>query len=328
MNHQFAKGVVQVIAAASLWGTAGTAQQLGAGNLHPAWVGALSLLVGAVFLAVVGLASDRRQPASAVWRSAGPRMRIAVLAGTCMALNNIAFFLGLDRAGVAVGTAVAIGSAPIWAGVIEACALGRHHSARWWAGACLAVMGAVGMSLTGAKLGPSDMVGVALCLLAGLAYAGYAQLSSRLAQFQDSVRTTALVFSCSASIALPAAFFVAGGSSLLSLGGPAIWTVSYLGVIVTGVAYMLFTEGLRVVDGSTAVTLTLAEPLAAFGLAISLSSERPTIALCLGFMLVLVGLSVVARSPGSTGEERGPSCVPASPACVGPPVLDRACGKE
>ncbi len=52
-----------------------------------------------------------------------------VLTGFCLALYQPLFFLGTERNGVAVGTVVALGSAPILAGLLE-WALTRRCRAR------------------------------------------------------------------------------------------------------------------------------------------------------------------------------------------------------
>jgi DME family drug/metabolite transporter len=50
-----------------------------------------------------------------------------------MAAYNLAFFAGVRATGVAVGTAVALGSGPIWAGLLQALG-GQRPPLRWWVG--------------------------------------------------------------------------------------------------------------------------------------------------------------------------------------------------
>ena len=106
--------MLMAVAAAMLWGTTGTAQSLLPPGVSPLWVAALRLGGSALFFAL--LAQARRWAAAAsgpgadpLWpaRDAWPGI---ALAGLCMALYNLAFFAGVKAAGVAVGTAVAIGS--------------------------------------------------------------------------------------------------------------------------------------------------------------------------------------------------------------------------
>lgn len=110
-----------VLSAALLWGTTGTAQSLAPAELSPYWVGALRLLVAALFF-VPWLVRPR--PALP-WRG-------IVAAALCMSVYNLAFFAGVKASGVAVGTAVALGSGPLWAGLLQA--LISRRAPRWAGG--------------------------------------------------------------------------------------------------------------------------------------------------------------------------------------------------
>jgi DME family drug/metabolite transporter len=69
--------------------------------------------------------------------------------------------------------------------------------------------------------------------------------------------------------------------------------VSYLGVVATGVAYLLFSHALRHVSVATCVTLTLAEPVTAFVLAIVMVGEQPGASAFGGLGFVVSGLLLV-----------------------------------
>ena len=79
--------------------------------------------------------------------------------------------------------------------------------------------------------------------------------------------------------------------------------MGYLGLVSTGIAYLLFSHALRHLSGATGVTLALAEPVAAFALAVVVVGERPGWAAFAGLGLVLMGLVLVvwteASSPSS-----------------------------
>jgi DME family drug/metabolite transporter len=53
VNTNSLQGVALVLVAASLWGTTGTAQHLADGALAAAWIGALRLVVAALFFAAL-----------------------------------------------------------------------------------------------------------------------------------------------------------------------------------------------------------------------------------------------------------------------------------
>jgi DME family drug/metabolite transporter len=81
----------------------------------------------------------------------------------------------------------------------------------------------------------------------------------------------------------------------------------HLGVLTVGLAYYLYGAGLRWLPTSTAVTLTLAEPLTAALVAVVVLDERLEPLGWLGAALVLVGLALVGlvagpRRAGSTDQ--------------------------
>jgi DME family drug/metabolite transporter len=99
-----------VLAAAVLWGTTGTAQAFAPEGVQPAVVGAVRLAIGG--LALLVLASAR-----GVLRGLrGWPIVPTGLAAVCMAAYQVFFFEAVATTGVAVGTIVAIGSAPLFAG--------------------------------------------------------------------------------------------------------------------------------------------------------------------------------------------------------------------
>lgn len=285
MTNAPMRGVLMVLLAAVCWGTTGTAQSFAPPTLSAYWVGALRLLASAVFFAAVLAAT----------RSGGGWRRLpwggVVVAGLGMAAYNLAFFAGVRATGVAVGTAVALGSGPIWAGLLQALG-GQRPPGRWWAGTALAVTGGVLMVGGGERdaAQPITALGLGLCLLAGLAYAVYALVNKRLVTAAAPSLVTCAVFTLAALVALPVAAVIAGP---LVLTGRDLLIAAYLGVVATGVAYLLFSHALRHISAATGVTLALAEPVTAFVLAVVVVGERPGWVAAGGGLLVLAGLLVV-----------------------------------
>src|SRR3954464_4310079 len=101
---------VLVLLAAVCFGTTGTAQALGPDGLAPAGVGAARLLAGGPLLLLVALVRHGAGPLTRVPR--GP----ALTAAAGVAVYQLAFFAAVKDTGVAVGTIVALGSAPTLAG--------------------------------------------------------------------------------------------------------------------------------------------------------------------------------------------------------------------
>src|SRR3954465_5204750 len=155
---------VQVLLAAVCFGTTGTAQALGPDGLAPTGVGAARILVGGSLLVLVSLVMHGAKALTRVPR--GP----ALIAAVAVAVYQLAFFAAVRDTGVAVGTIVAIGSGPMFAGAFE-WALDRRVPSRSWALAtALAIAGVTMLAGGGAEISP---IGVALAMIAGGSYATY-----------------------------------------------------------------------------------------------------------------------------------------------------------
>jgi DME family drug/metabolite transporter len=284
-----ALGVALVLAAAALWGTTGTAQSLAGGGLSPVWFGALRLAVAAAFFAVYAALTRRATPAIGrlPWRA-------LVGAGVCMAVYNLAFFAGIRDTGVAVGTAIALGSGPLWTGVLQALLLRQLPRAGWWLGTLLAVGGGALLSLPSGR-GPDATAagGMALCLLSGLAYAGYTLIGKGLVGRAPPATITLWAFMLAAALAMPLAWIEAGAPRVQAAD---IAAVLYVGVATAGIAYLLFAHALHHVSAATGVTLALGEPVMAFALAVLVIGERPAMAAFAGLLLVIAGVAFVVRA--------------------------------
>ncbi|MEA2167656.1 MAG: drug/metabolite transporter, family [Solirubrobacteraceae bacterium] len=257
------------------FGTTGTAQALGPDGTEPAVVGAARILVGGALLAALA------------WRSGGHWPVVPVLLGAVgVAAYQLTFFAAVDETGVAVGTVVALGSGPVFAGLLAR----EPLTARWSAATGLAVAGVTVLVAAGtsAHIRPG---GVALALGAGLSYATYTVAAKRLLAEHGPEAVMARLFGLGAILLFPV-LVVNGLGEVGSAGGLAM--AVYLGVVPTALAYVLFARGLRHLPAGEVATLTLAEPLTATALGAIVLGERPGAVALVGVALVLAGLAVLA----------------------------------
>lgn len=294
-----ALGIAGVLGAAVLWGTTGTAQSFVPATLSSLWVGALRLVAASAFFAV-WVAGTERSALRSLGSVAWPWRGIAA-AAVCMTVYNLSFFAGVRATGVAVGTAVALGSAPVWAGVLQWGVDRRPPPSVWWLGTVLAVTGGALMIGSAGASAAVSLLGIAACLSAGLAYASYAMFNKHVvtaAPLASVAFLTGTIFVLAAAMAAPIAWALAG-PPLLRVADLAV--IGWLGVMSTGVAYLLLSQALRTVSSATAVTLALAEPVTAFVLALVVVGERPGALALLGLVVVLAGLALVIRAELRTG---------------------------
>ena len=301
-----AGAALAALGAAALWGTTGTAQALGPQGSDPVQVGALRVLVGA--LALVLLAGP------ALWRSRPPRGRTALtglptpvltaIGGLAVAAYQASFFVGVARAGVSVGTVVALGVAPAATGALGL-ALGERVTTRWAVSTTGAVAGVV-LLVAGQSAGSgasTDPLGLLAAAGAGIAYAGYTIVArALLLRGESGTKVMALLFVVAAAVLSPALI----GSDLRWLwSARGVAMVLWLGLAATGLSYVLFQRGLSGLPAGSVATLSLAEPVTATALGVVVIGERPALLTVIGMVVVVLSLLLVAVERTSSSLRPG-----------------------
>jgi len=278
-----------VLVSAVLFGTTGTAQALGPDGTTPLTVGASRIAIGGAALVAVALAAKTLKDGIR-WAPA------TALAGALGVVGyQLCFFAAVDATGVAVGTVVALGSGPAFAGLFGAALRQERPSRRWAAATALAIAGATLLVLAGGDAANVAPAGVALALGAGASYGLYTVTSKLLLEAGHSPEgVMAVAFGLGAALLSPV--LVVGDTAWLTTPGGATLAI-YLGLIPTALAYVLFARGLQKLPASSVATLTLAEPLTAATLGVVILGERPGPVAGLGALLVLSGLLVLSRRP-------------------------------
>ena len=295
-----------------LFGTTGTSQSLGPDGTTPLSIGVMRMVIGGTGLAALAFllaarharrrpAGVPRTPQSLSLSRGGIRpLSLMVLTGACLAIYQPLFFLGTERNGVAVGTVVALGSAPILAGLLEWALTRRMPTPTWIGATALATLGVVLLGLGGEAggAGGTDPVGLMGSIGAGASFAVIANAQRRLLDAGWDPFT--VVGAMGASSAVLCAFALPfvdlawlGTTSGLVM---ALW----LGLATISIAYVLFTWGLSGLTAATAATLTLGEPLTATVLGITVLDERLSALAIAGLVVLAAGLAILAwgsRSP-------------------------------
>ncbi len=286
--------VLAVVAAAVLFGTTGTAQALGPEGTTPLAVGVMRLVLGGTALAAVGLLVGRRHRT----RTAHPprldlrAFALMALTGVSLAAYQPLFFLGTERNGVAVGTIVALGSAPVIAGLLEWALTRRMPRATWLVATALALAGVGLLVFAGGGSAGSDPLGFAGSLGAGASFAVFANAQRRLMDGGwDPFTVAGAMGAGSGLVGVVLLPFV----DVRWAASPAGLAMSlWLGLATIALAYTLFTWGLQGLTAATAATLTLAEPLTAALLGIAVLGERLSAPAVAGLAVLGIGLVVLA----------------------------------
>jgi DME family drug/metabolite transporter len=272
-------GCALVLCAGLLWGTVGTARTFAPADVAPQVLGVLRLAVAGTVLMVLAIL---RGDLNGLRRFYGPATLFAALG---MASYQIFFFAGIAETGVAVGTVVAMGSPPVFAGLIEWAVQRERPNLQWLAATVLAVFGCGLLISAGGGLSV-DAAGVFLALGAGAAFAVFSTAVKRLVAGVPAYAAIALVSTLGALMLAPFLLFEDLGW-LRQPDGVAV--ILFLGLFATAGPYLLYTLGLRRISAKTATTLSLAEPLTAALLGVFFLGERLSVTALLGMALLLVG---------------------------------------
>jgi DME family drug/metabolite transporter len=292
--------VLAVLAAALLFGTTGTSQALGPDDTTPLSIGVMRMVIGGTGLAVIAFALAARHRRRAIAGPPAPRLTLRplslmVLTGACLALYQPLFFLGTERNGVAVGTVVALGSAPILAGLLEWALTRRVPSGTWMLATALATAGVVLLGFggeAGSATGGTDPVGLLGSIGAGASFAVIANAQRRLLDsgWDPFTVVGAMGASAAALSVLVVPFVDLAWMSTTSGLVMALW----LGLGTISIAYVMFTWGLAGLTAATAATLTLGEPLTAAVLGIVVLGERLSALAIVGLVVLAAGLALLA----------------------------------
>jgi len=273
-----------VLLAAILWGTTGTAQAFAPKTASSLAIGAIRLSLGGAILLILALTKGSL--------SGGNWPRVAtVIAALGMAAYQPFFFAGVAKTGVAAGTMVTIGSAPIIAGLFGFIVRGERPGHRWVIATALAILGCV-LLLTSRNRLSVDASGFVMAICAGLSYATYAVANKKLLENHPPEAAIAVIFCLSAILLIP--LLVTADLSWLEEGRGLLVAI-HLGLVATAIAYILFARGLASLPVATAVTLSLAEPLTAALLGVVVLGERLTLLAFVGMFLLFAGLVILLR---------------------------------
>lgn len=287
-------GALCVLAASVLWGTTGTAATLAPG-LGPLAIGAAAMGLGGLLQALIAAPQTSRHAARL------HDLRGTVLLGAAsVAVYPLAFYSSMHLAGVAVGTVVSIGTAPLASALIERVVDGHRLTRRWTLAATLGLLGTILLCVaeaahatgsTGQESAATTLLGIGLGLVAAATYALYSWAAHRLITRQVPSRAAmGAVFGLGGLLLLPV-LLATGAPLLASWSNAAVG--AYMALVPMFTGYVLFGWGLTHVPASTATTLSLLEPAVAALLAVLVVGERLPPAGWTGIALVIACLAAL-----------------------------------
>lgn len=292
--------VLLVMAAALLWGTTGTAAFWIGAEASPIAIGAATMGIGGVILALVGGSSSL-----AVLRDGGTRVW-AVLGILGVVLYPLTFYWGMSQAGIALGNLIALGLGPLIVALLEWGVDSSAPSRRWWFASGIALAGIALMSAAKVDLGGGRVsnvaLGVALAVTAGVAYGLYTYAFGRLIERGHSPRAVIGAMFGGASPILLLVLAVTGAGLFASAAQVALVGYLVLGPMV--LAYVAFSVALKTLRSSTVASVALLEPVIAGLLAIVLVGEKLGPLAWVGALAVLGAMAMLSRDEGERASSK------------------------
>lgn len=294
------RGLALVTTAAVLWGTVGVAGQMlyNRTDISPLTVGFYRLAAAAALLIAVraitmsagrprtraGTLPDRR-----TFRLRRTDLPAVLFVGASLAGYQVCYFAAVKAAGVSIATLVTLGLAPVLVAAGGAVFNRETPSRKVLAALTCALVGlALLVGLPAEPAGGGNLLlGAGLAIGSATGYAAMTLVSRGVAGRIDAQDLTMYGFTAGAVLLLP----VAATAGLSVEATPqTLGLLLYLGAVPSALAYGLFFTGLHTVPSTSAVIVTLLEPLTAAALAALLFGERLGVAGVLGGGLLLAAV--------------------------------------
>ncbi|CAB4331602.1 MAG: EamA family transporter [Actinobacteria bacterium] len=288
------KAVLFTLLSGVFFGTSGTAQAIGPAGLTPMSVSAARLICGGILLAALMPTQGHKL------REVLPlfRMPSAYIAAACVCLFQIFYFTATARAGVALGTLIAMGSMPLITGLIGTI-FGHKISSAWFIATLVCVLGLILLARDGIASG--SVLGIVSAVLSATAGAGFnLAVKYMLDQNRSALPSLVTVFLIAAILMVPIAAtqplnWVASASGLSLI----LW----LGLVTMAIPNIFWLTGIGHLSPGTTATLVLGEPFTATLLGVFVLHETLELPAIIGLFLVLFGIVMLgyveARTPKS-----------------------------
>jgi len=273
-----------LLASCLMWGTTGVVASFMTESVSTLAIGSFTMGVGGVILAAITW-RDVRQ----VLLTRGARAWV-LWGGLGVFVYPLAFYTGMDLIGVAVGNSIALGSGPLFAGVIEWAATRVVPAIRWFVALFVAGSGLVLVAIGRGAEDSGSLAGIGFGLLAGIAYALYSVSGSRLIARGANFRGAMGAVFGAGAIPLLVVLILTGEPLVSDAGNLARGAYLALGPLV--IAYLFFGFALTKVSAATATLVTLLEPAFSVILAVLILRETLPAIGWWGIALLIAGVVI------------------------------------
>lgn len=278
----------------AIWGSSFLLIRIGLDAFAPGPITWLRILLGAsvLWLFPAARASIRRDDL----------VRLVAISVLWVAVPFTLFPLVEERISSGL-TGLINGALPIFAGAIGSLMLRRAPGRAQSIGLAVGFVGVVAIALPSMSEGSSEAAGVLMALLAILCYGLAINIAAPLTQRYGSLPVMARMLALATIWTAPIG--VAGLSSS-SFAWPSVLAVASLGLLGTGIAFVLMGRLVARAGSTRASTATYLIPVVALVLGTVFLDEPVRPLSVAGVALVILGAALASRSERGTGSIAGP----------------------
>jgi drug/metabolite transporter (DMT)-like permease len=283
--------VAVAIAVVIVWGASSVLTKVAAREIDPVVVGLSRTVLGGIVAAPLALAFQIPLPKREHWAA------FAISAFCGFIGFPILFTIG-QRMTSAMHGGLILAVLPIFTGLVAAAVERSRPAGRWWLGSAIAFAGEVilvaGRSPNGAAA--SSLPGDLLILLASLLAASGYVAGARLSQARYASLGATLWGIAAASLIVLPGLPIANAGWSLPAASPLAWAaVACLAWVISIMGYIGWYWALGQGGIGRMGTIQFMQPLSGLVLAFFLLGERPTWALGIATVLILLGVVVARR---------------------------------
>lgn len=286
--------------AAILWGGMYVVSKWGFHAIPPLTLAFLRVVLGAVvLLMLVHVRYPRRSFTRRDWYA-------FTFLGVWVAITMGTQFVGTDLTTASEGSLITI-LTPIFTLVLGVIVLDELLTRRRSVGMALALAGTV-FVLTGqyelTAIGAGSVAGIALLVVASAGWAIYTvwgkPLIRRYSALETATYSTVLAVPM-LGVFVPVELYLSETAlGSLSLTGPLVAAILYLGVLSTALAWYCWYKGLEVVDAGTVAVYFFAQPIIGVALGAAILGESVGREFVIGGILMVIGIYLVSSEPITT----------------------------
>lgn len=268
----------------AIWGSSFLFMAIGLDAFHPGLVTLLRVGFGALFMFGVSRARHTTIP-----REDWPAL--AILAVIWIAIPMTLFPIAQQwiDSGVA---GMLNGATPIFTAIVSALILRQLPRKLQLAGLLIGFAGVIAIALPSSGSRPTAAVGVALVLVATICYAFASNIVAPLQQRHGSLAIMARLQWLGVILVLPYGLYGAASSSF---AWPSLFATMAVGVLGTGLAFVLMSNLIGSVGPTRATFITYVIPVVALVLGVVFRSEVIAPIAIAGVALVIAGAALASR---------------------------------